>query len=68
MFVNDKTEIGTLECRLSSNLYGYALNRMKGLSPVRIALNLLLSDREEVGMVDLLHSLPQRATRRRYAT
>jgi len=43
MLVNDRTEIGTLECRLSSNLYGYALNRTIGFCPVRKALNLSIS-------------------------
>ncbi|WP_028865108.1 hypothetical protein, partial [Psychromonas aquimarina] len=56
MFVNDKAEIGTLECRLSSNLYGAALNRAKGLGSVRITKNLPLSGREEVGLIGLLQS------------
>ena len=45
--LNDRAEIGTFECRLSSNLYGCALNRTKGLSPVCTALNLLISDRDD---------------------
>ena len=66
MFVNDKTEIGTLECHLSSNLYGYILNKAKGLCLVCITLNLLLSGREEVGTIKILQVLLLRITRRRY--
>jgi len=66
MVVNDKTEIGTLECHLSSNLYGYTLNRAIGLGSVCITLNLLLSGREEVGTIKTLQALLLRITRRRY--
>lgn len=66
MVVNDKTEIGTLECHLSSNLYGYGLNRVIGLGSVFITSNLLLSGREEVGTVKKLQALLLRITRRRY--
>lgn len=62
MFVDDKTEIGTLECHLSSNHYGYTLNRTKVLSPVRIALNLSLSGREEDALIGQLRSRLGRIT------
>jgi hypothetical protein len=62
LFVDDKTEIGTLECRLSSNHYGYTLNRTKVLSPVRITPNLSLSGREEVGLTGLLQTQLTRIT------
>jgi hypothetical protein len=62
LFVNDKIEIGTLECRLSANHYGYTLNKTKVLSPVRIALNLSLSGREEDGLIGLLQSQLARTT------
>lgn len=48
MFVDDRTEIGTLECRLSSNRYEMWLNRPLGYGSVLHLLNLLLSVREEV--------------------
>jgi len=67
MVVNDKTEIGTLECHLSSNRYGYGLNRAIGLGSVFITSNLLLSGREEVGTIKKLQALLLRITRRRYA-
>lgn len=62
MFVNDRVEIGTLEYRLSSNLYGMVLNRAKGLSSVRHVLKLLVSGREEVGGISRSHSLLLRTT------
>lgn len=54
MLVNDRAEIGTLECRLSSNHYDCALNRTIGLCSVCTMLNLLISGREEVGLSDNL--------------
>ena len=56
MLVNDRTEIGTLGCRLSSNLYDCTLNKAKGLSLVCTMLNLFISGREEVGLIDKLQN------------
>ena len=62
LLVADTTEIGTLEYHLSSNHYGNALNRAKRLCSVCIALNLSLSDREEVGAIGSLQNLLLRIT------
>jgi hypothetical protein len=56
LLVNDRAEIGTLRCRLSSNLYDCALNRATGLGSVCAMLNLLISGREEVGLIGKLQS------------
>ena len=47
MLVNDRKEIGTKECRLSSFLYGCRLKDLK--ESVFVSLNLSISDREEDG-------------------
>jgi 5-methylcytosine-specific restriction endonuclease McrA len=64
LLVNDSAEnIGTLGYRLSSNLYGYALHRAKELCSVCVALNLLISGREEVEFFGIFQT-KIRATRR----
>ena len=57
MLVNDRAEnIGTLGYRLSPKLYGDTLNRAKEVCSVCIALNLLISGREEVGFFAALQT------------
>ena len=56
LLADDIAEIGTLECRLSSNLYGSALNKVKGLYLVCVASNLRISGREEAEFTGILQT------------